>query len=63
MSKEIQPTDVRDIVYKGEVARTDSNEDIEEINKRAEDSVSDYEFGPKWLPGKNVAGDSGGSSG
>jgi hypothetical protein len=56
---------VRDIQYEGEAKFTslDKGDGIETINERAEESVSDYEFGPTWLPGKNIAGQSGPSEG
>jgi hypothetical protein len=46
MSKEIKPTNVRDIEYEGEVKRTDTNEDVTEINDRA------FEHLGKYAPGK-----------
>ena len=63
--KDLEPRGLsqQDMFSKGETTYPGDTGDIEKINKRAEDSVSDYEFGPKWLPGKNVAGDSGGSGG
>jgi hypothetical protein len=63
MSKDIEPTDVRDIEYEGEFKSNFTDDGIEEINSRAEDSVSDYEFGFKTLPGKNIEGGAGGSDG
>jgi hypothetical protein len=61
--KNIEPTDVRNIEYGGEIKTNINDDGIEEINRRAEDSVEDYEWGPKWLPGKNIAGESGPSDG
>jgi hypothetical protein len=61
--KNIEPTDVRDIEYSGEVKTNINDDGIESINRRAEDSVEDYEWGRKWNPGKNIEGSFGPSEG
>jgi hypothetical protein len=47
MAKDIEPTDVRDIEYAGEFKSNITEDGIEEINSRAEESVSDYKPGFK----------------
>ncbi|MDP9303004.1 MAG: hypothetical protein M3O92_00680 [Actinomycetota bacterium] len=45
MAKDLKPTDVRDIEYSGEFKSNITSDGIEEINERAEESVSDYKPG------------------
>ncbi len=65
--KDLQPLslDEQDFYSKGEVQFTnvDEGDGIEGVNSRAEDAVEDYQWGPKWLPGKNIEGSSGPSDG
>jgi hypothetical protein len=60
--KDLQPEDVRDFdVTTGDVQFTPATSDIEDINKRAEKSVSDYKFrGDKSSPGASPDQGSGG---
>lgn len=65
MSKDLEPRslDEQDMFSKGEVKTNIDDDAIEEVNSRAENSVSDYAFGFKTLPGKNIEGSSGASDG
>lgn len=55
MSKDLKPTDVRDIEYEGGFKSNFTDDGIEEINSRAEDSVEDYKPGFKRQTGVDEA--------